>query len=94
MLPKNHPFVINYENNKHELTGLGNNLRLAVETKGETIYETGISRGIRNRSARLYFFIPGVDRIGMKSLFTPEYTLENCYRGRLYRGVSGTRWLR
>ena len=71
MLPQNHPFVINYQENKHELAGLGNNLRLAVETKGETIYEPEFLEAFERISQEV-FFIPGVDRIGMKSLFTPN----------------------
>ena len=71
MLPQNHPFVINYQENKHELAGLGNNLRLAVETKGESIYEPEFLETFERISEEV-FFIPGVDRIGMKSLFTPN----------------------
>jgi len=71
MLPQNHPFVVNYNDNKHELTGLGNNLRMAVETRGETIYEPEFLEAFEHISQEV-FFIPGVDRIGMKSLFTPN----------------------
>ena len=71
MLPQNHPYVVNYRENQHELSGLGNNLRLAVETKGETIYEPEFLEMFEHISDEV-FFIPGVDRVGMKSLFTPN----------------------
>jgi len=71
MLPQNHPYVVNYRENQHELSGLGNNLRVAVETKGETIYEPEFLEIFEQISEEV-FFIPGVDRVGMKSLFTPN----------------------
>lgn len=71
MLPEAHPYVINYQENKFDLTGLGNNLRLAVETKGETIYEPEFLEVFEHISNEV-FFVPGVDRVGMKSLFTPN----------------------
>jgi len=71
MLPETHPYVINYQDNKFDLTGLGNNLRLAVETKGETIYEPEFLEVFEHISNEV-FFVPGVDRVGMKSLFTPN----------------------
>ena len=71
MLPEAHPYVINYQDNKFDLAGLGNNLRLAVETKGETIYEPEFLEVFEHISNEV-FFVPGVDRVGMKSLFTPN----------------------
>jgi predicted RND superfamily exporter protein len=71
MLPQNHPYIVNYQENKHKLAGLGNNLRLAVETKGVTIYEPEFLEAFEHISQEV-FLIPGVDRIGMKSLFTPN----------------------
>lgn len=71
MLPRNHAYVVNYQENKHELDGLGNNLRLAMETKGTSIYEPGFLETFEQLSQEV-FLIPGVDRIGMKSLFTPN----------------------
>jgi len=71
MLPQSHPYVVNYKENQHELSGLGNNLRVAVETRGETIYEPEFLEVFEHISEEM-FFIPGVDRVGMKSLFTPN----------------------
>ena len=71
MLPEAHPYVVNYQDNKYDLAGLGNNLRLAVETKGETIYEPEFLEAFEHISEEV-FFVPGVDRVGMKSLFTPN----------------------
>ena len=71
MLPEAHPYVVNYQDSKDDLSGLGNNLRLAVETKGETIYEPEFLETFEHISEEV-FFTPGVDRVGMKSLFTPN----------------------
>ena len=71
MLPKKHEYVINYFENKDYLAGLGNNLRLAIETTGDTIYEPVFLETAEAINKEV-FFTPGVDRIGMKSIFTPN----------------------
>ena len=37
-LPKSHQYVINYQANRNELKGLGNNLRIVVAVKEGTIF--------------------------------------------------------
>lgn len=69
MLPSKHPFVVNYEANKSDLAGLGNNLRLAVETTDDSIYTAEFLTVLEQINDEI-FFIPGVDRTGMKSIFT------------------------
>jgi hypothetical protein len=71
MLPKHHEYVVNYFENRDYLAGLGNNLRLSIETTGETIYEADFLE-IAEAINQEVFFTPGVDRIGMKSIFTPN----------------------
>ncbi len=71
MLPKNHPYVLNYEAHAEELRGLGNVLRIAVATDGPTIYTPGYLQTLREVNEAV-FFIPGVAREKMKSLWTPN----------------------
>jgi uncharacterized protein len=70
-LPKNHQYVINYQANKNELKGLGNNLRIVVAVKEGTIFTPENLKYIEEVNDEV-FFIPGVDRNGMKSIWTPN----------------------
>jgi predicted RND superfamily exporter protein len=70
-LPKAHQFVINYEANKNDLKGLGNNLRIVVAVEKGTIFSAENLKFLEEVNDAI-FFIPGVDRNGMKSLFTPN----------------------
>lgn len=70
-LPKAHEFVINYQSNKEDLKGLGNNLRLVVAVKEGSIFTKEGLQYLEEVNDEI-FFIPGVDRNGMKSLFTPN----------------------
>ncbi|AQA19154.1 RND transporter [Halioglobus japonicus] len=70
-LPKAHEFVINYQANKNDLKGLGNNLRVVVAVEEGTIFTRENLKFLEEVNDAV-FFIPGVDRNGMKSLFTPN----------------------
>ncbi|MGB9498822.1 MAG: efflux RND transporter permease subunit [Dissulfuribacterales bacterium] len=70
MIPMKHPYLVNYFENKEELSGLGNALRIAVETTEGTIYNADYIEILRQINDEVFFF-PGVDRVGMKSLWTP-----------------------
>ncbi|NQX89474.1 MAG: RND family transporter [Halioglobus sp.] len=70
-LPKTHQFVINYQANRNELKGLGNNLRIVLSVKEGTIFSPENLKLFEELSNEV-FFVPGVDRNGMKSLFTPN----------------------
>ena len=70
-LPKAHEFVLNYMDNKGELKGLGNNLRIVLSVEEDTLFTPENLRLFEALSDEI-FFIPGVDRNGMKSLFTPN----------------------
>jgi predicted RND superfamily exporter protein len=70
-LPKNHEFVLNYRANQNDLKGLGNNLRIVVAVKEGNIFTPDNLRFLEAVSDEV-FFVPGVDRNGMKSLFTPN----------------------
>jgi len=72
MLPKNHPYVQNYKDNQEYLKGLGNVLRLAVETEDpKGIYTPYFLQTLQEVSDSV-FFIPGVSREDLKSLWTPN----------------------
>lgn len=70
-LPKAHEFVINYQENKSDLKGLGNNLRIVVAVKEGTIFTPENLKYLEAVNDEI-FFTPGVDRIGMQSIFTPN----------------------
>jgi predicted RND superfamily exporter protein len=71
-LPKTHQYVINYQNNKNELGGgLGNNLRIVVAVEEGTLFTKENLKFFETVNDEI-FFIPGVDRNGMKSIFTPN----------------------
>ena len=70
-LPKAHQYVINYNENRGELKGLGNNLRIVVAVKDGTIFTPENLKYLEEVNDEI-FFIPGVDRNGMKSIWTPN----------------------
>jgi predicted RND superfamily exporter protein len=70
MIPTEHPYIANYFQNKAELTGLGNSIRICVETLDGTIFDAGYIEILRQINDEV-FFLPGVDRSAMKSLWTP-----------------------
>jgi uncharacterized protein len=70
MIPAKHPFIVNFQRNRSELAGLGNTLRIAVETGGGTIFDAEYLERLRKLNDEL-FLLKGVDRPYMKSLWTP-----------------------
>ncbi len=70
MIPTQHPYIVNFFANKEELLGLGNSIAIAVETEEGDIFDPAYLEVLRTINDEV-FFIPGVDRGGMKSLWTP-----------------------
>jgi len=70
MIPTSHPYIVNYLANKSDLGGLGNTLRIAVETTEGTIFSADYLTALQKINDEV-FLIPGVDRPYMKSLWTP-----------------------
>ena len=70
MIPVGHPFIVNYLDNKKQLAGVGNTLRIAVESKNGTIFDANYLETLRKINDAAFLF-PGVDRPYMKSLWTP-----------------------
>ncbi|MCC4116700.1 MMPL family transporter [Aromatoleum toluclasticum] len=70
MIPTKHPYIINYLENRGQLAGLGNTLRIAVEAKTGTVFDADYLDTLRKINDELFLY-PGVDRPYMKSLWTP-----------------------
>ncbi|MBB5497587.1 RND family transporter [Paraburkholderia sp. MM5384-R2] len=70
-IPSHHPYIQNYLRYQNELSGLGNAVRIAVENPKGTIYDANYLRALRGLSDEI-FLLPGVDRMKMKSLWTPS----------------------
>ena len=71
MIPAGHPYIANYLKHRSDLTGLGNTVRIVVETTDSSIYEKEYLSTLQRISDEV-FLIPGVDRPYMKSLWTPN----------------------
>ncbi|MCR9106180.1 MAG: MMPL family transporter [Gammaproteobacteria bacterium] len=70
MLPENHPYVINFKDNYEHLRGLGNILRVVVSTPdGGSVYDPEFLATLEAVNEAI-FFLPGVDRKGLKSVWT------------------------
>ncbi|WP_397448930.1 RND family transporter [Pseudomonas sp. NA-150] len=70
MLPSGHPYIVNYLQNRSQLAGAGNTLRIAVEAKQGTIFDAEYLEAVKKLTDEL-FLLPAVDRPYMKSLWTP-----------------------
>lgn len=71
MIPTGHPYVQNFLDNIEDLKGLGNSVRIAVEITEGDIYNADYMETLRQINDEA-FFIPGVDRSNLKSLWTPQ----------------------
>ena len=70
MIPTSHPYIVNYLENRSQLAGMGNSLRIAVETKNGDIFSADYLETVRQLNDEL-FLMPEVDRPYMKSLWAP-----------------------
>lgn len=71
IIPRSHPYIQNFLAHRQELGGLGNAVRIAVATTGESIYDPNYLKVLQQLSDEA-FLLPGVDRRNMKSLWTPN----------------------
>lgn len=71
MVPASHPYIQNFAHYQAELSGLGNAVRVAVENPTGSIYDAEYLEKLQRLSDAL-FLLPGVDRVNMKSLWTPS----------------------
>ncbi|MBV8501321.1 MAG: MMPL family transporter [Paucibacter sp.] len=70
MIPRSHPYIQAYLENKAELRGLGNSLRVVVAAREGDIFGAAYEQELREIHDEL-FLMPGVDRAWMKSLWAP-----------------------
>ncbi len=70
MIPTGHPYIANFLENRKQLAGMGNTLRIAVEAREGTIFDAEYLDTVRKLSDEV-FLLPGVDRPYMKSLWAP-----------------------
>jgi predicted RND superfamily exporter protein len=70
-LPKNHQYIKNYQENRDFLKGLGNSLRVVVASHTGDIYTPEFLTLLENVNNEL-LYIPGVNRNGLKSIWTPN----------------------
>ena len=69
MIPTSHPYIANFLANRGDLPGLGNSMRIAVETTQGTIFDNEYLDTLQKMNDEIYL-LPGVDRPFMKSLWT------------------------
>src|SRR3546814_831159 len=70
MIPQSHPYIKNYLENRDQLGGMGNALRVVVENPAGDIYDANYLDTLREINDELVL-MPGVDRAWVKSLWTP-----------------------
>ena len=71
MIPANHPYIANFLEHKKDLSGLGNALRIVVETTEGDIFNKEFQETLKQINDEV-FFINGVDRSGLKSIWSPN----------------------
>ena len=71
MIPLDHPYIQNMLAHRNDLANLGNSLRIAVETTEGDIFQPAYMETLRQINDEL-FYLPGVDRAGLKSLWSPS----------------------
>jgi predicted RND superfamily exporter protein len=71
MIPTSHPYVENYLKNRDDLAGLGNSVRVAVAVREGDIFTAEFQQTLQKITDEL-FFIPGVDRAALTSIWTPN----------------------
>lgn len=69
MIPTSHPYISNYLEYKGEMTGMGNAVRIAVETTEGDIYTREFMETLQKIHDES-FYIPGVDRSALLSLWS------------------------
>lgn len=71
MIPLSHPFIQNMIKHQNDLANLGNTVRISVEAKDGDIFDKEYMETLRQIHDEV-FYINGVDRSGLKSLWSPS----------------------
>jgi len=70
MIPQSHPYIQNFTAHQNDLVGLGNAVRIALANPEGSIYDARYLDALRQLNDEV-FLLPGVNRMQMKSLWTP-----------------------
>jgi predicted RND superfamily exporter protein len=70
MLPQSQAYIKNYVENRGQLRGLGDSVRVVVQNRGGDIFDPAYLATLAKINDEV-FLLPGVDRAWMKSIFTP-----------------------
>lgn len=71
MIPVSHPYIQNFLKSRDDLRGLGNSVRIIVETSEGDIFTTEFQDLLRRITDEV-FYVNGVDRSALQSLWTPN----------------------
>ena len=71
LIPLEHPFIVNMLANRADLENLGNSIKIAVSVKNGDIFNKAYMETLSEITDEV-FYIPGVDRSALKSLWTPN----------------------
>lgn len=71
MLPLEHPYIMNMMEHQADLASLGNSIRIAVAIEDGDIFTTEYMETLKRINDEV-FFLPGVNRSAMRSLWTPN----------------------
>ncbi|WP_171011799.1 RND family transporter [Pseudomonas sp. 2FE] len=71
MIPLQHPFIQKMLEHRNDLANLGNTVRISVEAVDGDIFSKEYMETLRQVHDEV-FYIPGVDRSGLKSLWSPS----------------------
>ena len=71
MIPTSHPYIQNYLKNRADLKSLGNSIRITVETTEGDIFGKEFQDKLQRINDEV-FYITGVDRAGLQSIWTPN----------------------
>jgi uncharacterized protein len=71
MIPLKHPYIVNMMEHQTDLASLGNSIRIAVAIEEGDIFTTEYMETLKRINDEV-FFLPGVNRSGMRSLWTPN----------------------
>lgn len=70
MIPQSHPYIRNYFDNRKDLSGMGNTVRVAVENVRGDIFDPAYLATLAKINDEL-LLLPGTERAWIKSLWTP-----------------------
>ncbi len=71
MIPLKHPYIEKMLEHRNDLANLGNSVRISVESVNGDIFDKDYMETLRQISDEA-FYIPGVERSGLRSLWSPN----------------------